>query len=172
MIIFDGEINLDNSYRFVEDLENFASKNEEGSELVIYFSTIGGEICYITVIVDAIYKYSQKYQTIIKLFDTCSSAGTWVLLNIIDHMPHVQIFITNLFSHAVFHVARRFVSTASKEQNNDINTLDAMNEYFIKRLRKHKFKSEYIKKYKNKEDVYLYTEDLIALFPQIEKIYY
>lgn len=154
---------------FVQDVKEAITQLQEHEKLIIYFSTNGGEMHLIPIILDVFYKYREYIE--IRLNCVMQSAGLTLLLHLIKEFPDINIWITDTFSNAMLHQVRTYLDTSCKNKDIVNKQVADYNDKLIKSL-KGKVTKEEIKKFNNLEDVYFDRERVMKMFPSLLSVDY
>lgn len=169
MVIFDDVICKDSVFDFVRDVKEGIAQLQEHEKLIIYFSTNGGEMHLIPIILDVFYKYREYIE--IRLNCVMQSAGLTLLLHLVKEFPDINIWITDTFSNAMLHQVRTYLDTSCKNKEIVSKQVDEYNQKLLKSL-KGKITKEEIKKFNNLEDLYFDRERVIKMFPSLLSVDY
>lgn len=169
MVIFDDVICKDSVFDFVRDVKEGIAQLQEHEKLIIYFSTNGGEMHLIPIILDVFYKYREYIE--IRLNYVMQSAGLTLLIHLVKEFPDINIWITDTFSNAMLHQVRTYLDTSCKNKEIVSKQVDEYNQKLLKSL-KGKITKEEIKKFNNLEDLYFDRERVIKMFPSLLSVDY
>ena len=150
IIIFENEITKDTITKLINNI-NYSDSNE----FTIYFSTEGGDIDYILILIDFI-NNSNKIINFV-CFRDISSAGFILMLN----LPKLKIKILNGTS-AIIHLISQLIETRDVK-NIDLTDLIDMNNDFLNKVQPFISKSDF-KNLKNGFDVNLNCKQLKQIF--------
>lgn len=169
MVIFDDVICKDSVFDFVRDVKEGIAQLQEHEKLIIYFSTNGGEMHLIPIILDVFYKYREYIE--IRLNCVMQSAGLTLLIHLVKEFPDINIWVTDTFSNAMLHQVRTYLDTSCKNKEIVSKQVDEYNQKLLKSL-KGKITKEEIKKFNNLEDLYFDRERVIKMFPSLLSVDY
>ena len=169
MVIFDDVICKESVMNFVQDVKEGVAQLQENENLIIYFSTNGGEMHLLPIILDVFYKYREYIE--LRLNYVMQSAGLSLLLHLVKEFPDINIWITDTFSNAMLHQVRTYLDTACKNKELVNKQVEEYNKKLLTSL-KGKITKEEIKKFNNLEDLYFDRERVIKMVPSVLSVDY
>ncbi len=154
-IIFDDKIDNETVSDLINEMTNYSFVN-------LYFSTNGGELYAMEVLVDYLNRRCQDETVRVYIGPILISAGTFLMTDYIG-----PLFLTRSFQHILFHLPDMPAYSRRKEEKEygrRVNVLlDSDNEDYLKSLSALGLSKSQIKKIADGEDVKFYRDDLDKL---------
>lgn len=152
-ILFDDEINYENTQNLIDKMSNYQFVN-------LYFSTNGGSLAYMIGLIDYLNRRYAQGTLRVNLQEDCCSAGTLLLTSY-----QGPIFISESFTFFMFHLPDR-QTLSHRKLEYEVGALRVLQNYNTKYAAKLKQlglnKSELIK-FNKGEDVYIYRDQIARL---------
>lgn len=147
-IIFEGEITKKNVQNLIDYINSYSFVN-------LYFSTVGGRLDMMRILVDFLNHRYEKGTLKLTLYDFVASAGTLIL---VDYSG--PIFVKDLRGF-LFHAPDLTLNIVRKDkwQKAIEEQLHKHNEYFYEDIQKLGLTKSEINKIKQGEDIYIFEKD-------------